>query len=43
MTAIGIRATMPATVERCIMRSALVIAALSLPMAFSGCGWMAGF
>ncbi len=37
MTAIWILATMPATVERCIMRSALAIAALSLPMAFSGC------
>jgi hypothetical protein len=37
MTAMQIRSTTPATVERCIMRSALAIVALSLPMAFSGC------
>jgi hypothetical protein len=37
MTAMQVRSTTPARVERCIVRDALAIAALSLPMAFSGC------
>jgi hypothetical protein len=37
MTAMRFCSTTPATVDRRIVRGALVIAALSLPMAFSGC------
>lgn len=37
MTAAWILSATPETVERCIVRSALAIAALSLPIAFSGC------